>query len=459
MPELSLEKAPRKAREQYEKGLAALERGNLDYGMDMFEAALEISPDLLKARRFLRAAAIKKSKSSKGGGLANAMSSLTGLGSVFSAQSQIKKKPGDAVKTVEKLLRKAPLNMQFINLMVQAATAAEMPEVAIMTLELAKEQLPGDVDMLRMLAKLYQDNMMMHDARVIYEDVLTLRPNDPKAIKDAKDAAALDTMQRGQWEDQTSDFRTKLKNKGEAAQLEREAKAVASESDLSTLIREARDKVKREPQNINYKRALAEYLTKEEQFDEALKVLADAQAQTGGADPQIDRMISNIRIKQFDGRISTLESAGKQAEAEAARSERADFVFADAEDKVRRYPNDLQFKYELGVLLYERGALNEAIQMMQMAQRNPQRRIRALYYLALCFKQKGQFDIALEQLQKANSELTLVDETKKDILYELGTTSEAMNTPEKAVEYFKEIYSVDISYRDVAQRIEKYYKR
>jgi hypothetical protein len=36
MAEVALEKAPRKAREHLREGLASLERGNLDYAMDMF---------------------------------------------------------------------------------------------------------------------------------------------------------------------------------------------------------------------------------------------------------------------------------------------------------------------------------------------------------------------------------------------------------------------------------------
>ena len=94
-----------------------------------------------------------------------------------------------------------------------------------------------------------------------------------------------------------------------------------------------------------------------------------------------------------------------------------------------------------------------------MAQRNPQRRTRALYFLGLCFKQKQQYDIALEQMEKAASELTLMDDTKKDIVYEMGLLLELMGQNAKAVERFKEIYGVDIRFKDVAQRIEKSYKR
>ena len=124
-----------------------------------------------------------------------------------------------------------------------------------------------------------------------------------------------------------------------------------------------------------------------------------------------------------------------------------------------RYPNDLQFRYDLGVQFFEHGQITEAIEEFQSAQRNPQRRARALFYLALCFKQKGQFDIALEQLDKSMEDLGPMNETKKDVLYEMGLLQEAMGHPEKAVERFKEIYAVDIRYKDVAQRMEQAYKK
>ena len=126
---------------------------------------------------------------------------------------------------------------------------------------------------------------------------------------------------------------------------------------------------------------------------------------------------------------------------------------------VKRYPNDLQFRYELGYQYYLRKQYNEAIEEFQLAQRNPQRRTRALYYLALCFREKGQPDIAFEQLQKAAAELTLMDETKKDVVYEMGLLADQMGRKDEAIGYFKEIYSVDIKYRDISQRIEAAYKK
>lgn len=223
------------------------------------------------------------------------------------------------------------------------------------------------------------------------------------------------------------------------------------------MIEDSLAKIEKEPQNINYRRALADLYIRADRIDEALTTLQEAQELSGGADPQIDRAISSAKLKQFDIEIKALEEAGNTDEVEAKKQERQEFELVDAEERVKRYPNDLQFRYEYGVLLYKNDKLNEAIKQFQQAQRNPQRRTRSLYYLAMCFKQKEQYDIALEQLEKAASEVQVMDDTKKDILYELGTICEAMDNKQKAAQYFKEIYSVDIGYRDVSEKIEKSY--
>lgn len=459
MAEIQIEQAPRKAKEHFDKGFAAFERGNFDYAMDFFQLALEVCPQLTKARKFLRMAQVRKMKSGgKAGGLSDAMSSLSGLGGVMTVSSLVKKDPAKAVVKVEELLRKNPLNPQFVKLAVDAALAAKMPEAAVVSLEQYVENKPGEVEVMRQLAKILQDIERFHEARLVLEEVAKIRPTEPKAIKDLKDATALDSMQRGKWEDKGS-FHEKLKNAKEAVSLERDNKAVKSEKDILVLIEETKTKVIREPGNINYQRALAKLYLDSNQFDEGIEVLEKANDATGGADPTIDRALSDAKIRQADFEIERLEKDGQTAEAADLKARKEAFLLEDAEDRVRRYPNDLSFKYELGVLQFERGMINEAVGQFQLSQRNPQRRIRSLYYMARCFGAKGQNDIAAEQLSKAKSELVIMDETKKDIVYELGCIYEAAGEIEKAIEQFKEIYSVDIGYRDIAAKIEKHYKK
>ena len=458
MAEVALEQAPRKAREHYEKGIASLERGNLDYAMDMFLLALDLCPGLLRARKYMRAAALRKNKDQKTSSFGRALSTLGGSGTLMKVQSLIKKKPEQAVREAEELMRKDPLNPTFVNTACQAALAAQMPEVAILNLEVVRDNGARDLKSLEFLAELYQQSGRMHDARDTYETLVRLNPAEPELMKKLKDATALDTVQRGNWEGATS-YRDVMKDSKEAILLEQQAKAVKTSRDVDALMEETLAKIEREPQNVNYKRALADLYMKNDRFEDALEVLDQAQKTTGGADPQVDRMISQVKLTRLEKQAAALQAAGDQAGYEAKIEEKNAFVFNDAEDRVRRYPNDLQIKYEYGVLLFERGQINEAIQQFQRSQQNPQRRLRSFYYLALCFKQKQQLDIAAEQLEKAAAELNLMDETKKDVVYELASIYEAMGQIPKAAALYKDIYAVDFGFRDVATKIERIYQK
>jgi tetratricopeptide (TPR) repeat protein len=67
------------------------------------------------------------------------------------------------------------------------------------------------------------------------------------------------------------------------------------------------------------------------------------------------------------------------------------------------------------------------------------------------------YDLAARTLQNAIKEKTVFDEEKKDLLYQLGSVLEAMGKRDEAIEAFKQIYEVDINYRDVAAKVDAYY--
>ena len=447
---------PRKVREIYERGVAAMERGNMDYAIDTFLDLLEREPGVLEVRKMLRAAELRKFRDNKGGAMTHVITSLTGFPSVLMAKAGMGKHPDKAMVTAEKLLRSDPLNPMFLNLLAQAAINADIPEVAVMALETGREAQPENVPALRRLGAIYTQVGQHHEARLVYERLLKLKPNDQQVIKLYKDATALDTMKKGGWDDAGS-FRDVVRDTEEATRLEQEAKAVKSTKDVNDLIVDAEAKCEREPENVNYVRALADLYVRAERFGDAADLLSGYQERASTPDPQIDRAISEARLQQFDYEVAQLDAVGESAAAEAKKKERSAFRLADAKERVSRYPNDLQFRYELGELLFANGDFNDAIQQFQMSQRNPQRRVRSLYYLGLCFKAKGQHDIALEQLNAANEGLTEMDATKKDVIYELGMLQEAMGQPGEAQKYFKQIYAVDIGFKDVASKIEQAY--
>jgi tetratricopeptide (TPR) repeat protein len=77
--------------------------------------------------------------------------------------------------------------------------------------------------------------------------------------------------------------------------------------------------------------------------------------------------------------------------------------------------------------------------------------------LGQCFAHRGMNDMAARKLQEALAAKTNFDDEKKDLLYVLGSVFEKMGKVEEAIEQFKQIYEVDIGYRDVAAKVDIYY--
>ena len=55
------------------------------------------------------------------------------------------------------------------------------------------------------------------------------------------------------------------------------------------------------------------------------------------------------------------------------------------------------------------------------------------------------------------SEMAIMDSTKKEIVYDMGLTFEALGKRDEMLDAFKKIYEVDYGYRDVAHRVESAY--
>ena len=463
MPEITLEEAPQKVRDLFNRGFAAMERGNLEYAIDMFTACVEMEPRFHRGRKFLRAAEIRQFKSLNRGWLTHWFSTVTGLSQILATKALLNAgKAWPAIQMMEKQLRQDPLNQAYIRLLIQAAEAVEEPEIAIQTLALAREHYPRDAEIIDRLGQLYIKTNQTRLARECFETLCELRPNDSAAVKSLKDAMALDSMAKDGWSETAASggsFRNLIKDEKEATILEKEAKAVKGRDDIDALIAENLARIRREPGNLNYRRALASLYLGNQRFAEAIQTLEEAQNVTGGRDPQVDNALSQVRKQQFEHEIVQLREQGDLAGATAKQQEENAFLFTDVEQRVARYPNDLQLRYEYGVLLLERERINDAIQQFQMAQRNPRHRVDALYRIGVCFKQKGQFDLAAEQLEKAAAELPVLDSQKKDVLYELGLVLEATGASDKALEHYKTIYQADIGYRDIAAKVEKVYRQ
>ena len=175
----------------------------------------------------------------------------------------------------------------------------------------------------------------------------------------------------------------------------------------------------------------------------------------GAVDPTLEKEESELQTALLEARVKAESGDGLAA----AQAELAAWRLAEAKRTVERYPNDFPARLALGELLLASGQLDAALAQFQQAQKGPQVRVAALVGLGRGFRAKKIYDLAVMQFKSAKTDLTAMDDTKKEVIYELGSCYEAMGKPEEAIAEFKAIYGEDIGYRDVADKITAFYSK
>ena len=445
-----------KAQNFTNRGRQALEAGRYDLAVELLTEALNCAPDTLETRRLLRAAQIAKYRQNPPGFMAK-MKCMTMRGKVLSLAK--KGQGAEAMAEAEKLLTINPLDPDNIEAAVKAAESAGKPEAAAISVEAAYSCNQSDVNLLERIAAYYMAAKRYDKARDAYVKLSQLKPGDQRIIQLLKNAEAQTTMSSG-WSDSVGKkggFQSILANQEQAKKLDQANKAMVTGEDAEALIAEKKAAIEKEPGNMNMYRALARIYMQNKRFAEAVQTLEQAQT-INAADPELDRMLSTVRAADYESRIETLRQEGKTEEADALEVEKDQFVFDDLATRVDRYPNDLHLRFELGYQYYIYGDqdpsfYDEAIQHLQLAQKSPKDRLNALYYLAMCFLKKGQRDLAVMQLETARDQLPMMDDLKKKVVYQLGLCAEDTQDYEKAYNYYKDVYSADVTFGDLNERM------
>jgi tetratricopeptide (TPR) repeat protein len=120
---------------------------------------------------------------------------------------------------------------------------------------------------------------------------------------------------------------------------------------------------------------------------------------------------------------------------------------------------DPETHYNLGVAFREMGLLDEAIGELQKVCQFVDRGhsfphlMQAYTWLAQCFLEKSMPEVAVRWYEKALKLPSLDQETRTALHYELASALESAGNNPAALTNFLEVYSSNIDYRDVAERI------
>ena len=457
MAEKTLNDIPPDLRRIFTKGTEALQRDNFDYAISLFEQILVREPTLFPARKALRAA--QQGKSGGGGGFfKKAWSSASQSPQVLKAQAALRNNPAEALAIAEGVLNNDANNSGAHKIIVEAATQMQMPQTAVMSLEILVKNNPRDKTLVIQFATTLADTGDTKNAERVFQEFARYMPNDPEVAQAMKNLSARRTLGEGGYQKIAAgegSYRDILRDEKEAKSLEQENRVHRTEDAAENLIAEYEQRLKTETTNYKMMRSLASLYTQKKLFEKSFALFDRIKASEVGNDPSLDREIAEARTRHFDYRVESLDpTAPDHAEkVEQLKAEKMTFQISECQTRVEKFPTDSGIRFEMGQLYFQAGKIGEAIKEFQKAKDNPHRRIAAMNYLAQCFAKRKMFDLAAENLQDAIKEKQVFDEEKKDLVYQLGTVLESMGKKSEAVEQYKLIYKVDASYRDVDAKV------
>jgi tetratricopeptide (TPR) repeat protein len=453
---------PEKLRTLWNKGLAALDVNNFDYTISLLQAVLKEEPRFLDGRKRLREAEVRKKEGeSKRFGI-----SKTGGISAMKLQPMVKSNPQAAIVQLEKeVLASEPHNPQGNQLLFEAAMRAEMPMTAGFALETLVKGNPENLKYMHQLGDFYMEHGIFDQAAQVFGQILQRDPTDLNANQKEKNASARSSMAKQNYGG--DDFRKNLRNADQAAKLEQENRSGMTADQLADRISFLQAKYAENQNDFATVKALASLYEESEDYDQALSFYAWAH-QLSNNDSTLEKKILEVqelqraqKLKEFEAWLAANEGhedyEAVKADYIAFKRQRSETQIQEFADQVEKNPTDNAIRFKYGQALFEADMLKEAIPQLQRAQQSPNLRIKAMLMLGKCYDGRGMYDLAVDQLQRAAGELQVMDETKKELLYNLGLVQMKMGNKQAAMDSMKQIYAVDYGYKDVAALVESSY--
>jgi tetratricopeptide (TPR) repeat protein len=453
---------PPKLKKLYLKADSSLETANYDYAIALLQGVLREQPDFLVGRRKLRRAAVRLKEAAKKG-MTLGGESLK----VMKIQGLAKKDPLAAIQALEKeVLVSDPYNAQGNQLLYEACDAVNLKLTAGYALETLTTGHPDNNKYFHQLGEYYMKEGEFEHASQVYMQIRERDPSDLVAIQQEKNATANHSMKQGGW-DENASFEDLKKDKGEATKLDQANRAAMTPEMLRDRIAELGQLYAADQNDINVVKDLAKCYEELDEWETSLGYYEWAFSLSNN-DPSLETKVAEIRerkVRQELGDLQTFVDQNpdhpdieqhKARIAEMGLSQNEQLI-EEARVRVERNPTDQQLRFGYGKHLFEGGRYRDAIQHLQQAKTSPNLRIKTMLMLGKCYDKMNMLDLAADQFEEAAKDVPSMDETKKDLLYNLGLLLERMDKKVESLEALKQIYAADYNYLDVAARVEGSY--
>ena len=457
MPQ-SDDQALAKARAFFEKAAKVAETGNLDYAIDMYLQGLRHAPDALMEGH-LPLCELALQRQGKKGKKPSVVDKVKHLGG---------KTPLEQMLNAEYLFAKAPEHIPYAEAMLKAAVAGGYVKTAGWIANLIFQTVNAtphpSAQTYLLLKESYSSLGLFDKAIAALKHASRLKPSDKALADEFTNLNAELTMVRGKY-DGEGDFRKSIKDRESQEKLHGQAGVVKTEDYRAGAVEDARKKIAENPDlpaNIfELADALAD-LEDDQAENDAIALLENtAKARS---DFSFAKRAGVLRIRQLKRKIrdarNAVEANGEDTEAKALH-EQLSRQLHDTELEhyrlcVKNYPTDLSVKYDYALRLVADKRYDEAIPLLQQAQRDPRRKIAALSKVGFCFAEKGWLDDAIDVYTKAIGSYEIKeDAVAKELRYNLGNAYEQKGDIDKALDVYRKIAQFDFGYKDVSQRVDR----
>lgn len=269
--------------------------------------------------------------------------------------------------------------------------------------------------------------------------------------------------------------------------MERAYHAFAENDDPEKAMRVVRELLLRDPDRIDLRQRVVEYAHRTDErtlLVQAFLELADglrARGESQKAQAVFEQVLeldpANLRANEalsggppevsggdyVDLGAMVLDSQGEETTRwtvvaeEPTGDEEADFARMLSQFKEKVAENisgeDARSHYDLGAAYREMGLLHEAIAEFQQALRAEPGSLATFEMLGQCFLEKDEPEVAIRTLERGLELPTAVEDDLLGVYYCLGQAHEAVENSDSAREFYEKIFSLDINFKDVTERL------
>jgi len=434
------------------KAEEASRRRNYDFAIELYQQLLEIEPDQGDARAGLRRALKLRSEQKKGGKL---FAKIGGAGPLAASKAMAKAKRWDsAIKGLERYLAGNPLDVSANLLLGRCCESAEYFHSACAVYEFIAEIAPKNSEGLRRAGAMMYRTGDHVKALEFYERALEIDPRDQDAIKARKDLAAETALTQGRYES-VGHSREQIKDKEEASSLERGQRIHKSEDELREELERLEGRLAENSSDPDLLTEVGEHHRRLGDLEAALEFIERAMEYRRDSF-DLAKEHGELKVKVLKKRIAKADKLEDSERANAVEAELKTFEIEFSKSLLTFRPGDAQLRLELAKRLLRSGDHDAAISELQQVTSDPRSERDARFFLGQAFHAKGFSDLARKEFTQALQEGARLDDRSKEILYNLASIAEAAGETEEARSYYSQVFEVDISYRDVAQKMESF---